>query len=117
MPPNSSVSLSRTTVRTRHKEKLEPAQKREPTALCILAAHRQVEAEKRETISDANTPRNDEIDLYVLWRNMWAARIPVLLAVAAVTLGYWGFWAVQHLRTPPVYSYSHIVRFTFEGAD
>ena len=67
-------------------------------------------------MEDTRTPETYEIDLRVLWRDLWAARTPVLIVALAVTVGYWAVWAASRLSTPSVYSYGHTVQFTFDGA-
>ena len=65
-------------------------------------------------MSAVNTPTVYEIDMRVLWRNMWAVRRSVLVAALILTVIYWAVWAVDRLLTEPAYSY--VVQFTFDGA-
>ena len=69
---------------------------------------------KGDIVSAVNTPTVYEIDMRLLWRNMWAVRRSVLIAALILTVIYWAVWAVDRLMTVPVYS--HVVQFTFDGA-
>ena len=59
----------------------------------------------------ADRPQEGETDLRALFLGVWSARMPAFVALIAVSLGYWGIWAVRQIGAPEFYS--RIIQFNF----
>ena len=61
-------------------------------------------------------PPQRELDLRSLILLVWALRLPLLIALLLVTLGYWAYWLMSR-DAPETPTYSRVVQFSFDGVE
>ena len=61
-------------------------------------------------------PPQRELDLRSLILLVWSMRLPLLVALLLVTVGYWGYWLVSR-DAPEAPTFSRVVQFTFDGVE